>query len=589
MNSRGDFIIAGNWSALAFIQGTYRRLHYKRNISKDIYFSSGISQGGEAIICADGFAFKHSSGLFQQVIDIKSDQRHDSGRLRCTMTADGDWAAVDISTGRVYINHKKAKINLSTDLGWLSTLGPDFVYMTRGGEITIFDKNGIIKQSIESKFKYLEDNFRIAGSERQLILVDDFNTALINFNNNKQSIESILPIYISPIEDGQAASLSWSNDTWSIGGSWGLWLGKDTKYKRLFPLVSSPKAFAFSMEKDSFVMLGDSDGDLGPLKELMKHREKSPRGELKVPEPIATSRKYQKQWWYESAGLLSYDREVNTTEISHSEVSIAVIDTGADNSQYKSKRTSIFNENDPINGFDDDKNGIIDDYYGYDFVMDRAEPQDRHGHGSHVYGLATESPFIWLKGIPIRALDQGGKSNSIDLSRAIDYAVSREVDIINCSWGGGRPTIALKNAIARATAAGILVISSSGNDGLNVDGKLPVPSSFPQVVSIGAIDRRGNKASFSNWGSESIAYMAPGKDVVSHQIGGGKRSMSGTSMAAPIASNVFARLLAYLKSNHVHLNKKERLNVALDASCQYNQARFSRCSSIHAYQSLMNL
>ena len=79
----------------------------------------------------------------------------------------------------------------------------------------------------------------------------------------------------------------------------------------------------------------------------------------------------------------------------------------------------------------------------------------------------------------MRSLDQSGKSNSIDLARAVHYAVDEGFEIINCSWGGGRVTLALEGL--RELDAGILVLTSAGNDKINVD-------QSPQVDFTGVIN-----------------------------------------------------------------------------------------------------
>lgn len=284
-------------------------------------------------------------------------------------------------------------------------------------------------------------------------------------------------------------------------------------------------------------------------------------------------------------GFADFQERIDTFPAAKKPSLIAIIDSGADHYQYKDKTRNLWNHNDPINGLDDDGNGLVDDYYGYDFVRDQPYPEDKHGHGSHVFSLASTDPSDRTKTLVIRALDQGGRSNSIDLARAIHYAIDRGSHVLNCSWGGGRPTVALREAFARAEAEGLIVISSAGNDSLNTDKSEPSPNLFPGVLAVGAYDQRGQRARFSNYGKKSVEFMAPGKDIVAPGLGGGDVKMSGTSMAAPLAANAIARLLNIVKARDPNLGQKQAKMQALELACLQSEDRHSMCGKINLFES----
>ena len=87
---------------------------------------------------------------------------------------------------------------------------------------------------------------------------------------------------------------------------------------------------------------------------------------------------------------------------------------------------------------------------GYDFVNESGDVRDFFGHGSMTSGLVvgrhpTDASFEFAPATNarmtmIRALGRGGQSNSIDLSRAIHYAVKIKAQVVSCSWGGGSDT-----------------------------------------------------------------------------------------------------------------------------------------------------
>jgi hypothetical protein len=139
----------------------------------------------------------------------------------------------------------------------------------------------------------------------------------------------------------------------------------------------------------------------------------------------------------------------------------------------------------------------------------------------------------------------GTISNAVKAVKYLtDLKVKYGVNIvaINNSWGGGGYSTDLYNAIQAANNAGILFVAAAGNDGRNTDSSTFYPAGYnvPNVISVGAIDKSGKLASFSNYGSKSVDLVAPGVAVNSTVPGSSYASYNGTSMATPHVTGAIA-------------------------------------------------
>lgn len=166
--------------------------------------------------------------------------------------------------------------------------------------------------------------------------------------------------------------------------------------------------------------------------------------------------------------------------------------------------------------------------------------QDDQGHGTHVAGIisgngANVSGISKAKLIASKGLDSRGSGMTSWLSNSIAYCVQQGAHVINASWGSDSPNSLIQRAVQAAVAKGVVFIAAAGNNGGNVG----FPAGYPESIAISAVDKNGKLASFSSRG-QAVDFTAPGVDIVSLQLGGGAVSMSGTSMATPMAVGVWA-------------------------------------------------
>lgn len=196
------------------------------------------------------------------------------------------------------------------------------------------------------------------------------------------------------------------------------------------------------------------------------------------------------------------------------------------------------------NGIDDDGNGYVDDFRGWDFVNNDNDPMDDQSHGTHVAGTigAVGNNGVGITGVSwnvrlaaLKFLDSSGSGFLSDAIRAIEYANSMNIAITNNSWGGGGFDPALEAAIRSANEKGFLFVAAAGNETNNNDKAPSYPASYevPNILAVAAVNSADTLADFSNFGFRSVHIAAPGVNILSTLPGDQYGRFSGTSMAAP--------------------------------------------------------
>jgi len=212
--------------------------------------------------------------------------------------------------------------------------------------------------------------------------------------------------------------------------------------------------------------------------------------------------------------------------------------------------------NNPLSGnhLDDDVNGFVDDYKGWNFDTRNNDSRTSNYHGSFVagiiaakannnYGIAGIAGGWGSQGVSIIPYCVGiSNPNSEVIDDAIIAAVDNGVNVIQLSLSVPE-TSAINDAIQYAINNGVVVVCASGNSNLSY---LPFPASNPNVIAVGATTRLRQRAEFSNYGS-NLSVVAPGVNIKGLNLTSQRNKFyesKGTSFAAPQVSAVIGLMLS---------------------------------------------
>jgi serine protease len=218
-----------------------------------------------------------------------------------------------------------------------------------------------------------------------------------------------------------------------------------------------------------------------------------------------------------------------------------------------------YNYADPINGNDDDNDGYIDNYRGWDiWGNDNNLFFTNEWHGTGVLGVAaaTTNNSLGLSGVgfkckylPVKIGNDATSSTIItaDGHNAITYCADRDCKVINCSWG----TLTFSNdgqdVVNYATInKNAVVVAAAGNTNAE---QFRYPASFHRALSVTGInnsDEYDNGVNTPFTRNDSVDVCAQGFNVMASATVGASGSQEvyqttgGTSIAAPIVSGIVA-------------------------------------------------
>lgn len=255
--------------------------------------------------------------------------------------------------------------------------------------------------------------------------------------------------------------------------------------------------------------------------------------------------------------------------VGNSNVVVAIIDDGFDLSKPELAANVYTNPLEfPCNGVDDDRNGFIDDYQGYDAdkrtgcftqgAQNRNKPQVLHGTAMAL-AMASSPRTVTgtisgaapgIRFLPIAT----GPLISRGLEHAYEYVLAMKragipIRVVNVSLGAMQPlpwacSPTTKDGKALTTlgqllTSGITMVAAAGNEGMNIDSSFVCPSSlaktFDNIITVGAVDLSGRAPFFSNFGPTAVTISAPGTAIYT-----GYGYQTGTSVATALVSGTVA-------------------------------------------------
>jgi len=301
---------------------------------------------------------------------------------------------------------------------------------------------------------------------------------------------------------------------------------------------------------------------------------------------------YSSQWHLNQANDHDIDApEAWNVQTGSGNVIVAIMDTGVryfhkdlggSNASYSNPEGADGNmwinwaEKNGTPGVDDDGNGYVDDWVGWDFVDGATQcwsgedcntqdndPRDFNGHGTHCAGNVGA---INNNGYATAAASGGWGNGSLQptangvkvmdcrigwsgqyiiwevgyirmdfAAEAFYYAADNGARIASCSWGSSNSG-GIDVAIDYFLSKGGLIFHAAGNDGNETADYM---GGRTDIINVAATDTNDVKADFSNYGTW-VDISAPGTDIMSlyHDHGDPQNdyvaTMSGTSMATPI-------------------------------------------------------
>lgn len=233
-------------------------------------------------------------------------------------------------------------------------------------------------------------------------------------------------------------------------------------------------------------------------------------------------------------------------------VLIGVVDAGIDTGHSDLKGKFYEHTADPINGRDDDNDGYIDNYWGWDFKTKTGNVQFSAGvdHGVQMAGCiapSTDNGF-GIAGAAFNckmlAIKVTNGSSVVYGYEGIKYAADKGCKVINCSWNIKAYSKFGEEMVNYATAKGALVVAATGNQGKE---DVNYPAMYKNVLAVTNTDLNDNRVTNSNIGYYADV-SAPGLNVVSTKANTGFERNSGTSYSSAITSGVAGLLASYKPS-----------------------------------------
>lgn len=281
-----------------------------------------------------------------------------------------------------------------------------------------------------------------------------------------------------------------------------------------------------------------------------------------------------------------------------SSVKIGVIDSGTgDHPDLQANWAR--NTDDPVDGIDNDQDGYVDNYLGWDFGGNELgglgdnDPIVGNVHGTWVMGIvgATADNGIGLPGIcfncsylPIKGTSDDALGSIYYGYEGIVYAVTQGAQIVNCSWGGITRSQFAEDVIQFATVNyQAAVIAACGNSTSDV---AFYPAAFDRVISVANTSYGDTLFSNSTY-NFSVDVTAPGWQIYSTRDNSNYFRWGGTSASSPVVAGAVALVMSHF-SEYTGYQAAQRLRITADDVYDENPGYVDKLGQgrINLYQAL---
>lgn len=258
-------------------------------------------------------------------------------------------------------------------------------------------------------------------------------------------------------------------------------------------------------------------------------------------------------WAWDQVGITSDFKKL----VGKRKITVAIIDDAFQIENQTIKQFYKTNPKDlPSNFKDEDANGKVDDYLGWDIsdndpdVNPNPNALNKFSHGTKVAGILIECLNKLLTNskdvvniIPIKSASDTRNSNYItDGYEGIKYAIEQKADIIICSWSGGIFEKGKEAILRTAEKNGIIIIAASGNF---VSEKEQYPGAFHWVVNTASLGKNYRKQLVSNYGN-FVDLSLPGDSIftITPTNNPTNSTLSGTSASTAFLGGIVAAIFA---------------------------------------------
>ncbi len=328
-----------------------------------------------------------------------------------------------------------------------------------------------------------------------------------------------------------------------------------------------------------------SENEFTETLDMLKKETPFPTGMLQNA-VIPNDQFFSQQWALENTGQTggTPDSDIDAAEAwdietGNPDVIIAIVDSGIDLTHPDLIDNIWTNEDEvPSNGIDDDENGYVDDYRGYDFILEdgNPDPLDHNGHGTVMSGViaAMTNNEIGISGIawnckimPVKVVDANWTSKGDSIFDGIRYAADNGAKVICMAFAFPNSVSKLKEAVNYAHDKGAVLVCAAGNFDNN---RKNYPAAYDNVIAVAGTDHADHRmealyefngewvnSSYGDWvdiaaPGESIFTTSPTYHVTLCDTWGYELNydnLSGTTLAAPVvagvASLIFSKNPAY--------------------------------------------